>query len=469
MSKINSTSKTSSMPDENRLAGGFCKVCAQETPILALRRVVLANLLWEDNFYVDGHKVSEEIARLIPLCNAQDVANLALESRALQKLRHTPLYIISEMCKYEEHKQYVKDLLPNVCTRPDMLTDFLAIYWKDGKKPLPNSAKKGLAEAFHNFNEYQLAKYDRDAPIKLRDVLFLTHPKARNVQEQELFDKLANRTLSVPDTWEVALSSGVDKKETWTRLIEEHKLGGLAMLRNINNMKRASVDKNVIAKGIDNISSAMLLPLDFYKAAKYGPEFKKEIEQVMVRSYEHLPKLPGKTLFIVDCSGSMECRISGKSTFNRLQCAIAMAMLASFQCEDYKLVITAGKDHTCEGMHGEIEYPIKGFGLEEQIEQASITIGSGGIFTNQVLKWSKEHFEGQEFDRVIIFSDSQDCDRYDKNPPEPFGKYNYICDVSSEKKGINYKGVWTAEISGWSEHFLTYISAFEGLGNTFEE
>lgn len=471
MSKINSTSKTASMPDENRLAGGFGKVCAQETPILALRRVVLANLLWEDNFYVDGQKVSNEIARLIPLCEARDVANLALESRVLQKLRHTPLYIISEMCKYEAHKQYVKDLLPKVCTRPDMLTDFLAIYWKDGKKPLPNQVKKGLAEAFHNFNEYQLAKYDRDSSIKLRDVLFLTHPKAKNAQEQELFEKVAKRTLSTPDTWEVSLSSGADKKETWTRLIEEHKLGGLAMLRNINNMKRASVEKSVISKGIDNISSAMLLPLDFYKAAKYGPEFKKEIEQVMTRSYKNLPKLPGKTLFIVDCSGSMQCGISGKSVFNRLQCAIAMAMLASFQCEDYKLVITAGDDRTCKGAHSEIEYPIQGFGLEEQIDKMSWSkkIGNGGIFTNQVLKWSKKHFEGQEFERVIIFSDSQDCDRYDKSLPEPFGKYNYICDVSSEKKGINYKGVWTAEISGWSEHFLTYISAFEGLDNVFEE
>lgn len=471
MSKINSTSKTASMPDENRLAGGFGKVCAQETPILALRRVVLANLLWEDNFYVDGQKVSNEIARLIPLCEARDVANLALESRVLQKLRHTPLYIISEMCKYEAHKQYVKDLLPKVCTRPDMLTDFLAIYWKDGKKPLPNQVKKGLAEAFHNFNEYQLAKYDRDSSIKLRDVLFLTHPKAKNAQEQELFEKVAKRTLSTPDTWEVSLSSGADKKETWTRLIEEHKLGGLAMLRNINNMKQASVEKSVISKGIDNISSAMLLPLDFYKAAKYGPEFKKEIEQVMTRSYKNLPKLPGKTLFIVDCSGSMQCGISGKSVFNRLQCAIAMAMLASFQCEDYKLVITAGDDRTCKGAHSEIEYPIQGFGLEEQIDKMSWSkkIGNGGIFTNQVLKWSKKHFEGQEFERVIIFSDSQDCDRYDKSLPEPFGKYNYICDVSSEKKGINYKGVWTAEISGWSEHFLTYISAFEGLDNVFEE
>ena len=38
------------------------------------------------------------------------------------------------MCKYPEHKLFVADLLPKIITRADMLTDFLALYWKDGKK-----------------------------------------------------------------------------------------------------------------------------------------------------------------------------------------------------------------------------------------------------------------------------------------------------------------------------------------------
>lgn len=53
--------------------------------------------------------------------------------------------------------------------------------------------------------------------------------------------------------------------------------------------------------------------------------------------------------------------------------------------------------------------------------------------------------------------------------PKPFGTYNYICDVSAHTKGVNYKGVWTAEISGFSEHFITFIAAMEGIQNTFEE
>ncbi|HRT03639.1 MAG TPA: hypothetical protein P5513_06830, partial [Candidatus Diapherotrites archaeon] len=101
----------------------------------------------------------------------------------------------------------------------------------------------------------------------------------------------------------------------------------------------------------------------------------------------------------------------------------------------------------------------------DQITQGNL--GYGGIFTRQCLEWCKETL-GTDFDRIIIFSDSQDCDLPSKNIPKPFGKYNYICDISAHTKGINYKGVWTAEISGWSEHFLTFIAAYEGIENTFQ-
>jgi 60 kDa SS-A/Ro ribonucleoprotein len=66
-------------------------------------------------------------------------------------------------------------------------------------------------------------------------------------------------------------------------------------------------------------------------------------------------------------------------------------------------------------------------------------------------------------DRIVVFSDSQDCDWPGKQTPAPFGNYNYIVDVSAHSRGINYDGLWTAEISGWSEHFLAYIAALEGL------
>ena len=418
---------------------------------------------------MDGKKVAEEIKRLIPLCPAVDVYNIALEARTMQKLRHTPLFIAVEMCKYPEHKMFVQDLLPQIITRADMLTDFLALYWNGKKKPICNQAKKGLAKAFHNFNEYKFAKYDRDAAIKLRDVMFLCRPKPNNQYETELFKKVANRTLTPPETWEVMLSRGDNKKEAWTKLITEGKIGGLAMLRNIANMQKASVDKKVIKEGLKSLKSSMLLPLDFWKAARMNSAFDRDIEDAMIEAYKNLPKLPGKTLFIVDVSGSMGSLTSGNSVFNRMDQACAMAILAANQCEDFELVATAGNDGSRIQASEWIQYPKKGFDLATQIMNTRSHIGGGGIFTRQCLEWCKAKFSDKKFDRIIIFSDSQDCDYPDKRLPKPFGKYNYICDVSAHTRGVNYKGVWDAEISGWSEHFLTYIAALEGLQNIFEE
>ena len=469
MSKINPSLKKTSKFDEERLAGGSGALAAKQSNTALLRRAVLANLLWEDVAYMDGIKVAKEIQRLIPLCPAIDVYNIALEARVMQKLRHTPLFLAVEMCKYPEHKMFVQDLLPQIITRADMLTDFLAIYWKDGKKPIANQAKKGLAKAFHNFNEYKFAKYDRDAAIKLRDVMFLCRPKPENQYEQDLFKKVADRTLATPETWEVLLSTGKDKKESWTKLITEGKIGGLAMLRNIANMRRANVDKKVINEGLEKLKSSMLMPLDFLKAFRMNPEFGRQIEDAMINSYTNLPKLKGKTLFIVDVSGSMGARMSEKSDFSRYDAACAMAMLAANQCEDYEIVCTAGNDYTHTGAHRNIPYPQKGFGIFEQIREANRNIGYGGIFTRQCLEWCNDKFKGQKFDRIIVFSDSQDCDFPERRTPKPFGTYNYICDVSAHTKGVNYKGIWDAEISGFSEHFITFIAAMEGIQNTFEE
>lgn len=469
MSKINPSLKKTSKFEEERLAGGSGALAAKQSNTALLRRAVLANLLWEDVAYMDGVKVAKEIQRLIPLCPAIDVYNIALEARTMQKLRHTPLFLAVEMCKYPEHKMFVQDLLPQIITRADMLTDFLAIYWKDGKKPIANQAKKGLAKAFHNFNEYKFAKYDRDAAIKLRDVMFLCRPKPENQYEQDLFKKVADRTLATPETWEVLLSTGKDKKESWTKLITEGKIGGLAMLRNIANMRRANVDKKVINEGLEKLKSSMLMPLDFLKAFRMNPEFGRQIEDAMINSYANLPKLKGKTLFIVDVSGSMGARMSEKSDFTRYDAACAMAMLAANQCEDYEIVCTAGTDYTHTGAHKYIPYPQKGFGIFKQIRETNKNIGHGGIFTRQCLEWCNDKFKGQKFDRIIVFSDSQDCDLPERRIPKPFGTYNYICDVSAHTKGVNYRGAWTAEISGFSEHFITFIAATEGIQNTFEE
>ena len=232
-------------------------------------------------------------------------------------------------------------------------------------------------------------------------------------------------------------------------------------------MVQAGVDKKVIEKGLRELKSSMLLPMNFLQAADNAPEFKRQIEDAMIESYKNLPKLPGRTLFIVDVSGSMGCYYSFKSKYDRLAAASVMAMLAANQCEDFELVCTAGSDYARKHKTEHIKYPSKGFDIISQIHSSASHLGGGGIFTRQCLDWCRENIEGG-FDRIIIFSDSQDCDT-NKALPKPYGKYNYIVDVSSEKRGICYKGIWTAEVTGFSENFLTFIAGYEGLANLFEE
>lgn len=442
-----------------RLAGGYGTYSAKQGAEASLRRSVLACLLWEDIAYENGESVAENIKNLIPQVSPEKAYEIAVEARTKQKLRHIPLFIAREMARIDTHKSFVSKLLPEIIKRVDEITEFVALYWKDGKQPLSKQVKLGLSRAFNNFDEYQFAKYNRDEQIKLRDVMFMVH--AKPIQNAGLFKKIAENTLESPDTWEVALSAGKNKKETWTRLIEEKKIGALAFMRNLRNMEASGVSMKVIQKGFDTINPRWLLPLNYFSAARYAPNWEREIEKLMLKGFSQSPKLPGYTIFVVDVSGSMGESISSKSEFNRLDAAIAMALIASETCEHISIYATAGNDWTRRHQTTKIK-PRRGFALCDEIKTQSRNLGGGGIFTRQCLEHIKQN-ETETPDRIIIFSDSQDCDEPNKNVPNPFGKKNYIVDVSSHSHGINYDNVWTTEISGWSEHFLDYIFAYEGI------
>src|SRR5580704_4069395 len=193
---------------------------------LQLRRSVLACMLWENQFYEDGVEIAGRIAELVPKVQAERVAALAIEAREQMKLRHAPLLLVREMARHKTHRGLVAETLERVIQRADELTEFVAIYWKDGRVPLSGQVKKGLAAAFPKFDEYQLAKYDRGGPVKLRDVLFLCHAKPRDDKQGGVWKKLVWGRLATPDTWEVALSAvgagegtdkAQDKRTAWER------------------------------------------------------------------------------------------------------------------------------------------------------------------------------------------------------------------------------------------------------------
>lgn len=201
-------------------------------PEQQLRRSVLSCLLWEDSFYEDGQSIADRIVAAAQNVPVAKLAALAIEARTKYNLRRVPLTLLSVLCRTGARSSLVSDTFAQVINRADELTEFVAVHAKlNGvapdkvKKTLSAQAKKGLAKAFRKFDGYQLAKYNRDGVVKLRDVLFLTHPKPVDDTQKALWDKLAAGTLESPDTWEVELSAGKNKKDTFERLLRERNWG----------------------------------------------------------------------------------------------------------------------------------------------------------------------------------------------------------------------------------------------------
>ena len=105
-------------------------VASRISPELQLRRSVLACLLWEDNFYVDGVSVGNHIAELVTKVSPEKVAEIAKEARDKQKLRHAPLWVVRAMAKSDKHKYLVAETLAHIIQRPDEITEFLSLYEK---------------------------------------------------------------------------------------------------------------------------------------------------------------------------------------------------------------------------------------------------------------------------------------------------------------------------------------------------
>lgn len=415
-------------------------------PEQELRRALMSCMLWEDQFYEDGVSIAERIGALVPKVKPETVAAIAIEAREDAKLRHAPLLIVREMARHEGHKALVADTLERIVQRPDELTEFLAIYWADALGPMQQrktravsaQAKKGLARAFAKFDAYQLAKYDRDGAVRLRDVLFLTHAKPKDAAQEKVWKQLVDGTLASPDTWEVSLSGGADKKATFERLIAEKKLGALALLRNLRGMQVAGVPKSVIAKALDEMRTERVLPYRFIAAAHYAPDLEPELEHAMLRSIEGHARLPGKTRLLVDVSGSMDSTISAKSEMRRLDAACGLAVLAREICADVEIYTFSNDVKKIPPRHG--------FALRDAI--VSSQPHGGTELGKAITEVDKPGV------RLIVFTDEQSHDRV--GAPKGVG---YMVNVAAYQHGVGH-GPWR-RVDGFSEKILDWIIATE--------
>lgn len=405
-----------------------------------LNRLVLASMLWEKQFYMDGATSASLMKELVSQVSADKVAALAVKARTDYKLRHVPLFLCRELARIGK---LTATTLNAVVQRADEMGEFLSMYWSEGKSPLSNQVKKGLAMAFGRFNEYQLAKYDRaSASVSIRDVMFLTHAKPVGIEQEEMFCRIANKQLATPFTWETELSAGADKGATFSRLISEKKLGALAFLRNLRNMVQANVPESEIRAYGATVNVDKVLPFRYVAAARIVPQFEDMLEAMMFRSLAKAEKLPGKTVLMVDVSGSMfGTKISAKSDLDRFDAAAALAMLCVEVCEDFEV-------YTFSDTLVRVA-PRKGFALADALKTSQ---RNSGTRLGQAIESLQAN---SKYDRLIVISDEASKDPVGS----PKTNKGYILNVASYENGVN-RNDWTT-ITGFSESVIDYIREVE--------
>jgi len=399
--------------------------------------------------------------RILELCDQvspQFVADLALKARNDIHLRSVPLFLMVKALKMQNNgnKTGFGDLISEIIQRPDEMGEIISLYWKyNTTKMIPNQLKVGIKKAIKKFNAYQLAKHDyNSAAVSVKDVLRLVHPTPSDKQQSDLWKSVIDGTIQTPDTWETALSSGADKKETFERLIREKKLGYMALLRNLRNMEQAGCDINLMTEALANKESILrskLMPFRFLSAYNNvsNLQIKSTLDSAFVMSMANVPKLIGTTILLVDVSGSMAIKVSAKSDISLMEAAAAVAAILreTEQCVTYTFSNELVKvKSTLHGM--------------KYIEAVMHSQPNGGTYLSKAVSG----IEGDPCERVIIITDEQS---HDGPPTRCWAKYGYVVNVAGYTPSVvNGSRGWQSIAGGWSDKIVSYIAAYERFVET---
>lgn len=326
--------------------------------------------------------------------------------------------------------------------RADDMNEIKDVFLALNTAKLTNAMKKGFASVIEGLDTYALAKYKKS----LIDVINMVHPNPSKSSATILKDGVEIPVISAlmqgmpvsADTWEVAQSEAGQevakavkegkitkeegakilaeaKADNWEALLAEGKLGILAALRNIRNMM-----KNPRKEMIDNwcklisnqqlIRSGLILPSHFDLAYTIvaeefdGYDYSHQVKEALLRAYqESIPNLKevfkGKTLVVLDCSGSMGYRINVNGTHIRTtSCIQKGALIAATLVKAVDAdVLRFGS--RAEWWNGNKHLDL--FTMARSLERADL--GCTYMHTAfQLLATSRK-----QYDRIVIISDNE--------------------------------------------------------------
>lgn len=455
-----------------------------------------------NKFYETADTRMGRIRSLIIKNDPAFVAKLAIYTRSKMYLRSVPLILAVELAKTQSGNSVVRKAVKAVVQRADEITELLAYYQlaneRNGAKKLNKLSKQiqnGLSEAFNKFDEYQFAKYDRAGEIKLKDALFIVHPKAVNEQQQSLFDKIAKGSLDVPYTWETELSTlgqqnfANDKEKQaafrakWEELITSGKLGYMALMRNLRNIIEADVSMEIMEKvcayfaNRDAIAKSKQMPFRFlatYREIKVlssgaVPMVLEALENAVQQSAMNIRGFGKNTSVLIACdvSGSMQKAISAKGKIMNYDIGLMLAMLLQSSCGNVQT-----------GMFGDIWkiINVSRKNILANVQEFYKREGEVGYATNGYLVLKDLINRKQVMDKVMMFTD---CQLWNSNVADRSGQ-NSVTSLWKEYKTISpgaklylfdLAGYGNAPIdirkdgvhliAGWSDKIFDVLAALE--------
>lgn len=473
----------------------------------ALYAAVVTSTL-SNNFYEKGEDRLARIQHLIQEVAAADpqfIAKLAIYARENMHLRSVPLVLLVELARLHNGDDLVRRTTRRVIQRVDEITELLACYQMangrfETKKlnKLSNQLQKGIADAFNRFDEYQFAKYNRATAVKLRDALFLVHPKAKDAQQQQLFDKIVSDTLAVPYTWETALSKAgqqvadpAEKQQLfaqkWEELVLSGKLGYMALLRNLRNLLEANISaaamEAVVQKLADpeQVRRSKQLPFRFLAAYRelrsvpsgYTPAVLEALESAVLVATEHLQGFAPETRVVIasDTSGSMQVPLSARSSIQLIDVGILLSMLLQSRCKsvttgifgtDYQVVQMPRKNvltNVERVSQVNVGWATNGYKVIEDLIHRQVIVDKVMLFTDCQL-WNSQGYEN-------TLSINQLWQVYKRLAPKA---KMYLFDLAGYgTTPLNTLDKDVFFVAGWSDKIFDVLSAIENGSNAIAE
>lgn len=475
------------------------------TPEMELYTAVVTTGL-NDSFYESDQLRLERIKALILQCDVEFTAKLAIYARTEMHLRSVPMFLCIKLAKIASGNSLVSKTVNKVVLRADEITELLACYQlfnhrTETKKlnKLSKQIQKGLAESFNRFDAYQFAKYNRKTAVKLKDALFLVHPKAKDDSQQVVFNKIASDSLSTPYTWETELSDLGKSKfaneqeralaftKKWEEMIDSKKIGYMAMVRNLRNILEANVSGKhieVVCTYISNENAVLKsrqLPFRFLSAYREIKKLKfsytsivlAALEQAVMFSAKNIKGFGYDTSVVIACdvSASMQKPVSAKSSILFYDIGLMLAMLLQSQCKN-----------AVTGMFGSlwkiINMPKNS--ILANVEEYYRREGEVGYATNGHTVIEDLIKRKEIVDKVMLFTDTQMWDSRDGDLSlsKSWTSYKkiapnaklYLFDLSGYgRQPIDIKQNDVYLLAGWSDKIFDILESMENTASALEK